>query len=232
MRENNKQELKLLEHKNIKLLVRANSTDEMVFNEVIVKHNYEKKEFKILPNEKWLDLGANIGSFAVFAYSKGAYVKSYEPEPNNFSVLKENSKDKNTECFELAVVGNNKDEMTLSLGKDESNHWRHSLYKNKKGLLIKVKCVNINTLITDDIDCIKMDIEGGEIDIFDNVENWRNVKKLVFEYHFDIQPNMFRFFQQMKKLRKHFTKIDYGTFPAGMVNYKFFPAGRIVFCEI
>jgi len=35
-----------------------------------------------------------------------------------------------------------------------------------------------------------------------------------------------------KQELKLFTKIDYGTFPAGMVNYKFFPAGRIVFCEI
>jgi len=233
MREKTTTNLIELNHKGIKMLLRPYSTDEKVFNEVVVKHNYEKKSFKIEPEETWLDLGANIGTFTRYAISKGAHVIAYEPEISNFNLLVKNLEgfEENSKCFQKAVIAGDNKEMGLSLGKDETNHWRHSLYKNKKGGVVKVECININKVITSKITGIKMDIEGGEIEIFDKLEDWKNVTKLVFEYHFDIQPNMFKFFQQMKKLKKHFTVVDYGSMPTGIVEYKFFPPARTIFCS-
>ena len=38
----------------------------------------------------WLDLGGNIGTFTVNVLAKGCKVYTYEPEPNNYKLLKKN----------------------------------------------------------------------------------------------------------------------------------------------
>jgi FkbM family methyltransferase len=69
---------------------------------------YERKllNFEIQVNERWLDLGGNIGTFCLLCLVRGAQVFSYEPEPENFDILSRNLQEnfpKGAKLFQKAV---------------------------------------------------------------------------------------------------------------------------------
>ena len=81
----------------IKCNIRKNTTDIKVIKEVLETRVYHKTTrdkdftFDVEKGEKWLDLGGNIGTFAIYALTKGAKkVISYEPEKDNFEILSKN----------------------------------------------------------------------------------------------------------------------------------------------
>src|SRR5207344_2312360 len=71
---------------------RPGTSDENALIEVINKKAYRRGsvKFDVERGERWLDLGANIGAFALYARSKGATVECYEPMPDCFAILKKN----------------------------------------------------------------------------------------------------------------------------------------------
>ena len=74
------------------------ASDEYVATSVIgdYKMNFQGRRI--------MDVGANIGSFSVWACMQGAAeVWAYEPEPTNFDMLKRNTKGLNVECYEAAL---------------------------------------------------------------------------------------------------------------------------------
>lgn len=100
--------IKKLEHKGLILNARVGTSDEKTFDEVIVRNVYEKRYFKIKPGEHWIDLGGNVGAFALNAISKGAVVDIYEPDPFNCKMIEKNLKANNFDAniFQKAVVAN------------------------------------------------------------------------------------------------------------------------------
>lgn len=225
--------MKQLEHKGIKCWVRENTTDIKAFDEVIRRHSYFKGNFQPDKNDVWLDLGANVGTFSCFVGAFGCKVFAYEPEPECFAITKKNFEDNKIsgDVFQLAVVGDMQKRMFLFLGKKKGNFWRNSLVKNWQGQALEVKCVNFFDSVTPEINAVKMDIEGSEFAIFDSPDlDFKNIKKFVFEYHFDIDSNVARFRDRMEKLKKHFGSVMYSEIPAHVLEYKFFPASKIIFC--
>src|ERR1700761_7376727 len=77
---------------NIPFYYRPDSSDERALLEVVDKHAYARKSirFDVEQGERWLDLGANIGSFCLYCRLQGATCESYEPEAINFGLLKKN----------------------------------------------------------------------------------------------------------------------------------------------
>ena len=120
-------------HKGIKFLVREGTSDEKTFNEVIVNNTYQKKDFKIKKGEHWIDLGGNVGSFAVLALSKGATVDIYEPDPFSCKMIEKNLKvnDYDANIYQKAVVANHKKKITMSI--------KLTLIFKKKVIIIKKK---------------------------------------------------------------------------------------------
>ena len=84
--------LKQGESKGIKYYYREGFSDQKTFEEVIGNDTYQKKGFKILPDENWMDCGGNVGAFTLLACSKGANVTVYEPDPFNCEMLEKNLK--------------------------------------------------------------------------------------------------------------------------------------------
>jgi len=177
----------------IKFYHREGFSDLKTFNEVIGNKTYLKKGMTINKDEKWMDCGGNVGAFALLACSKGAKVTIYEPDPFNCKMIERNLKLNNfdAEIKQFALVHNDIKEIILFIGNNNQT-WRNSIVKkwNNKG--IKVPCLNFD-LEAENFDCCKMDIEGAEMPILENTN--KIFKKLVYEWSFDIDPDLTRFWK-------------------------------------
>lgn len=194
--------LKKTEVNGIGYYYREGFSDQKTFLEVIGSDTYQKKGMEIKAGEHWMDCGGNVGAFTLLACSKGAQVTVYEPDPFNCEMIEKNLKLNNykAEIKQAALVHDNKSEIILFIG-NNNNVWRNSIVKkwNNKG--IKVKCLNFNEEAKRYKFC-KMDIEGAEMLILENANHVFN--KLVFEWSFDIDPSLPRFWKIVEKLQ-----IDY-----------------------
>jgi hypothetical protein len=123
--------------------------------------------------------------------------------------------------------------MPLYICKGDYNKYRHTLYHKKGRESIDVKIRSIFSILKKyKINCIKMDIEGTEIDILENLQpkDLKNIKKMVFEYSFDIDRSIPRFLKIIEDLKKSFTHIYYDKVKSNELEYNYFPACTIVFC--
>jgi FkbM family methyltransferase len=222
----------LKEFKNLKFYVRPGASDEKTLKEVVEKHAYEKKSFRISPGENWLDLGGNIGAFTVLAASRNCQVTTYEPDPQNIMMIKKNLALNNLQANikSRAIVHNDQVSATLNLW-PEGQSWRNSLIRNRRGTQpMTVLCENFFKVAAAD-HCIKMDIEGSEIPILENWPKGFKVKKLVFEYSFDVDPSVIRLRNILDKLRPAFKTLTYSSQIDKIDSWNFFPPCTMVFCS-
>lgn len=221
--------------RGLKVWIRSGTTDEKVVDEVINSNCYLKAgKTPVVPGEYWLDLGANIGTFSLVAAAAGARVDAYEPEPSNAEIamrnVEANDFQDKVKIHQAAVNSSMEKQVPLYLCKNRYNNYRHTTQRVRGRKFINVDSVTLQELLGARPDGIKMDIEGSEFKIFEDVHDWGSVKKLVFEYHFDLAPVMSRFWCYIALLGRHFDHIDYGKIPADMERYEFYPQARIVHC--
>jgi len=170
--------------------------DESVWAEIFKWREYRVAEEVIkTPDVVIFDIGAHAGFFALYclALNESAKVWSVEPETNNLKAVKENFvlnkklSGINIVPGALTVVDG---DCLLKLSPDNHNH--HVLTNDDNDDdTIKVKGVSLVSLLKKSkckkIDLVKMDIEGGEWELF---ESWDEkefgaVANFVFEYHED-----------------------------------------------
>jgi FkbM family methyltransferase len=138
-----------------------------------------------------IDIGANIGTYSIFAASSSNNVKiySYEPVPKSFGLLLENIKLNNLENrvfpFNYAV-GGKRGERQIYFG-DTSPF--NSMYSQCSTKQITVKCVTLKDVFqTNKIahcDLLKLDCEGAEFEILFNTADdvFERIKEIRMEYH-------------------------------------------------
>jgi FkbM family methyltransferase len=229
-------------NKTLTISYRPGTTDEKVIPEVLKRCVYERAslDFRIDPEDRWLDLGGNIGTFALLCLLRGASVYSYEPEPENFKLLTQNVQQnfphekKSARLFQHAVAIK-EGTSSLYICKGDYNKYRHTLCPKRGRSTIQVKVKSIRKVQKKHrTDCIKMDIEGAEIEILEGLtrEDYVNMdlKKLVFEYSFDVDKSIPRFLSIIKRLREYFRVVHYDKVKENELEYKYFPACTIVFC--
>jgi len=179
---------------------------------------YEPLETELVKNEIKrgdivLDIGANIGYYTlIYAKLVGEEGKvfAFEPDPNNFALLKKNVEIngyKNVILVQKAVSNKN-EKIKLYLSK--GNLGDHRIYNSYNGR----KSIEIESIILDDyfindkkIDFIKMDIqgaEGGALQGLSNLIKKNKNLKIVTEFwpiglkRFGIEP-----IEYLKTLIKH-----------------------------
>lgn len=237
------------------VLTRPQSSDAAVVKEVIEKHVYRKGfadtefVFGVHAGERWLDLGGNIGTFSIWALRQGASVVAFEPERITFRVMQKNIGLELTrrggpltmaQMQRYAVTSgrfhaDHSGQANLSLG-HRGSEWRHTLLKEKSELLQPVETVPIALVLRSfgSFDGIKADIEGAELEMFDEAEFYAalreaKVDRFVFEYHLDIDRDCEHFHERMNRLRGHFAEVKHAPV-AEHGDYEFFPPSRIVYC--
>lgn len=192
---------------------RENTTDEKVIDEILIKKAYKKKkiDFDVSSEDVWLDGGAQIGVFAEYAALKGCKkIYCYEPEQSNFDLLNKNT-DWLVEKYGMDIYLH-KEAITQEPGEAllhiAPNTWRHAINTHYKKELKKQKinCVTFDSILEkyNDINAIKLDIEGSELEILNQKHDYSKINKLVFEYSFTKNRDMKYFFQCVDILKKDF----------------------------
>jgi FkbM family methyltransferase len=222
------------EIKGIKFFHREGMSDLKTFQEVIGNEVYLKKGMTINRGENWMDCGGNVGAFTLLACSMGATVTVYEPDPYNCNMIEKNLKLNgfNATIKQTALVHDQTKELILFIG-NNGNVWRNSIVKkwNNKG--IKVPCLNFDSEAKG-FECCKMDIEGAEMLILENTK--KVFKKLVYEWSFDIDDSLPRFWNIIELQQKKYKLSEIGntakfqTRDYNIWQKSWFPACTNVFC--
>jgi FkbM family methyltransferase len=222
---------------NLNIFIRPDTTDIKVIQEVLNQNVYEKK-FKINATDKWLDLGGNIGTFALLALSRGAEVVTCEPESDNLYILDKNLTHNfpngKWDIIPAAITVDEQETLDLYLCKGEYNKYRHTIFPKRGRSTVKVKNMNIRKLLkTGKFNGIKIDIEGAEIPILESLteKDYDGVTKMVFEYSFDVDDSIPRFMNIIRKLKKVFSMVHFTKVKPEELHYTYFPAMTIVYCS-
>jgi len=182
--------MRVINFNNKKIRVETrDEADRSVLNEIFKYYEYRIAEDVIKNAKIIIDAGAHAGFFALYASTLNpkAEICCLEPEPNNFEQLNKHiglNKINNVTTYPFALSDKTRDSK-LYLSEDTHNH---SLINNNQKS-ITIKTINLNdlaNLITStsrQIDLLKMDIEGAEKFIINDIENWPAVKNIIFEYH-------------------------------------------------
>jgi FkbM family methyltransferase len=230
-----------------KFAVREGSSDIKSVDETWIKKAYQKPKlpFTVNSGEKWLDLGANIGAFTCYAAIKGCLVRAYEPQKDNCEMIHENLQLNNVlskvEIIKAAIVPLSQDGKTLNFyeSTNPASYRRHTLYGNylnsstKKNIkLTTVKAIGFNNLIKDGYNCVKMNIEGAEIPILNELDSNLGIKKMVFEYSFDMDKKIKTYVEVIEKLNTMFKVVKSSrTIPLHLEEFPFYPPNSYIFCS-
>jgi FkbM family methyltransferase len=214
----------------LKFYYRPNTSDIKTIIEVVERGVYEKKYFKIQKGEHWVDLGGNIGAFTLLALSKGATVDVYEADNEHCELIKMNLalNELTANVINKAVVHDDTKEIYLNIQKN-GNTWRNSIVKNWGGGKKKIECINIETILNNNV-CCKMDIEGSEMLILETIKSMP--KKIVYEWSFDIDDNIDRYRNVLKKMISNYENVKHNSIKDEHKIWQkaWFPPCRNVYC--
>jgi autotransporter strand-loop-strand O-heptosyltransferase len=164
-----------------------------VYKEIILEECYVYPECSVEEGDVVLDIGANVGIFALHALDKGASkVYCYEPVRKTYEYLSETLDGlENVELFNLAV-SDSKGIDTIYKHFDLSSHAIRSggasIFKHHESSIEeKVNCITLREAIEKigHVNFLKIDIEAKEGDIFTSLEDGtlKNVDKIAMEIH-------------------------------------------------
>jgi FkbM family methyltransferase len=183
---------------------RPGSSDEAVMTQIFKQNDYsfgrlrrgqEIADFyhRIAASTKSpliVDAGANIGASSVyFAYSfPKAQVVAIEPEQSNFDLLQANSQGMSIDPIRCALAAG---PASVNLVDPGVGHWgyRTSASPGGEQNAQSVKCITVNEIYASrSQDCspfvVKIDIEGGESDLFSTNTEWvATTPLIIIELH-------------------------------------------------
>lgn len=184
-----------------------------LFNEIFIQKEYFFKTDKEAP--LIIDCGSNVGLSIL--YFKKAYPKSriiaFEPHEETFEILKGNIErngltdyvilNKSAVYKEEGIISFYTDlDRTTSTGMSVT---KRLLEKNKRIREERVKSVLLSNYIEEPVDFLKMDIEGAEVEVLEELSEKSKlslIKEMVIEYHYNrINPenNLVRLLEILKK---------------------------------
>jgi FkbM family methyltransferase len=190
---------------------RPNTSDICVLTEVIEQRIYRRAriDFDVKKGERWLDLGANIGAFAVYCRIKGATAVCYEPDSDCFEILKLNAP--RFKIHPFAVTANYDEMIPFWKGKVSSNYSKATCIPSPnlpKHPAEYLQNVHASALVERSFDGVKMDIEGSEGELIDQ---WLLPKcnKLCMEYHSSRDKSIKNLERRLGILKEKFKIVDY-----------------------
>lgn len=209
--------------RQVEFTYRDGTSDVNVIDEVVIKQVYQRSrpKFGVEPGEHWLDLGGNIGAFALHCWLNGAICDSYEPEPGCFAILSKNIKALNAAkppiilpehqaaytAHNFAVTAHNADNIPFYRGRADDDFYRFTERENSYPIG-ELPNLYAGDLLDSAWDGIKMDIEGSELYLIDN-GLIPECNKLIMEYHITKDRGLQNFHNRMDILKSRFNHVHY-----------------------
>ena len=166
--------------------IRLGSDDWLAFIQLFVEPEYD---WPVGTPETILDAGANCG-YATLLYADrypGARIAAIEPDPANARAFRETTERNGIDArlFEAALAPAD-GEATLFQARLSTSHSLHPSAAEQTG--IRVRTVSMGTVLADlgwtRVDLLKLDIEGGELELFASSGPWLDrVRTIVGETH-------------------------------------------------
>ena len=160
-----------------------------LYNEVIVTNCYGLTP-EICQGREFIDIGANMGMFSIFASYLGARnVIAVEPVSSTVKILKDNIANLDNITVLQNIVSDVGDKIVKIGLQDKCGH--NSVYSPSNNYE-EVKTIDLRHLLdmTESNDVfLKIDCEGGEYDILLNANNLNCVSTVAIEIHADLHPN-------------------------------------------
>ena len=150
---------------------------------------FYKKSYLFRPNNPTpviYDCGANVGTSCLFFNREfnNAVIHAFEPDPAVFEALKQNLKQNKVENVQLYNVAVWKENDILEFRSDGADAGSVSTSTHKQS--IKVKALRLRDLIEREvvIDMLKMDIEGAEYEVIDDIiSSPVPITQVLIEFH-------------------------------------------------
>lgn len=137
----------------------------------------EPNDFKIEKDSVFVDLGANIGMSSIYAKEAGAKeIICFEPDPNLISIIQKNVPEAKVYNY---AIGDKKDNIELY-------HWPYNhVNQGPKYNINVISLKDVLDIVGKEIDYLKIDIEGFEEFIFDDLTQTEcsKIKKMFLEHH-------------------------------------------------
>jgi len=177
---------------------KGSSSDLEVFNQVWGRDDYSKatdivSDRSNTGNITIIDAGANVGYTSLFFYQcfPEARIISVEPDEDNFSILKWNIRLNDADKIESLKAGIWSHRANLIVDKSfrDNREWSFQVREaNQETVLKGIHILDImNDFGVEEIDLLKIDIEGAEKYLFDDSEKNRaflnKTKVLAIEIH-------------------------------------------------
>lgn len=159
-----------------------------LFNEIFCKAVYPP-----LKIESYVDLGANMGMTILWYkyFNPDLKVLAFEPNPETHSYLSKNikiNKLKNITLHPVALSNKKGTALFYAIDDDIQNlDSGLTLNQDLPHRSFKVKTDLLSKYITEKVDLLKMDIEGGEYIVFEDLFKNKKIKyfkNIIFEAHF------------------------------------------------
>ena len=167
-----------------KVYLRKGTSDARCFNQVFLEQDYD---FEIDFRPQFIiDCGANIGLSSLFFQKKypGAQIIAVEPEKSNFEMLQMNTKSySNIECLNYGIWNRNVN-LKITEQSKEKDKWGFTVTETQEEGNGAIKAITISEIMKrygkNEIDILKMDIEGSELEVFSsNYEDWLPKTKII-----------------------------------------------------
>ncbi len=200
-------------YRNFKINYRENTADELV-----LEHSFDKDIFmssipyyKIKKDCNVIDVGAHIGTFALFIADKATQGKFYalEPSQDTFDVLQMNVIDNKLEhkMFPIQIALYDQDSSIKLFHDEGSGNWGHSIVSELSQSFEEVNTQSPDTFFAKNniakCDLIKFNCEGAEFKIIaamsDKVLNKINTWIILFHEDLEKEGNHKEIIKRLKK---------------------------------
>ncbi|MFD1095222.1 FkbM family methyltransferase [Salegentibacter chungangensis] len=155
-----------------------------MYREIFVQEIYKFYTGKKKPYI--IDGGANIGLSTI--YFKNLYPDSriiaFEPDPEIFEILKGNLEKFNYQELEMRNKALWDKEKELDFWSEGADGGLLSAIDNTNKASAKIGTVSLNRFLNQEVDLLKLDIEGAETAVLKDIQpNLNKVKRIFIEYH-------------------------------------------------
>ncbi len=167
--------------------------DESVVAEIFKWREYKIAEEVILKSQDLIvDVGAHRGFFTIYCRSFNSQVPiiAVEPEIQNIKALKKHLLINNITDVEIIEAGlaATSDERWLKRSSDSHNHvlaLPEEELKSIENVMVKTLTLESASKDYSEISLLKMDIEGGEYEIFETMSDkmYNKIDYVIMEYH-------------------------------------------------